>query len=53
MIIKKGNLFFFPKKKKKLKFRYYETFITSYHNHLRIERMLASLSVTGFRKYAI
>ena len=34
-------------------YRYYKTFITSFHNHLRIERILASLSITGFRKYAI
>mmetsp|Transcript_27057 Transcript_27057/g.23954 ORF Transcript_27057/g.23954 Transcript_27057/m.23954 type:complete len:157 (-) Transcript_27057:33-503(-) len=33
--------------------RYYETLITSLHNHMRVRRILAHLNVVGFRKYAI
>ena len=32
--------------------RYEKAIIKSMHNHMRIERILASLSITGFRKYA-
>lgn len=33
--------------------RYQLTLITSLHNHLRVQRILAHLSITGFRNYAI
>lgn len=32
--------------------RYYKTLITSYHNHMRITRILSSLSVLGFSEFA-
>ena len=38
---------------KNYKERYHATLITSYHNNLRIRRILAHLNVTGFRIYAI
>jgi|LakMenEpi03Aug12_release.lakeMendotaPanAssembly.Ray.scaffolds.fasta_scaffold6408314_1 hypothetical protein len=33
--------------------RFEETLIGSWHNHLRINRILAHMNVVGFRKYAI
>ncbi|EAS06950.1 opioid growth factor receptor (macronuclear) [Tetrahymena thermophila SB210] len=33
--------------------RYHETFITSYHNHMRIRRILCHFNNVGFRRYAI
>ncbi|KAL4476572.1 hypothetical protein ABPG74_010305 [Tetrahymena malaccensis] len=35
------------------KSRYYETYITSYHNHMRIRRILCHFNNVGFRRYAI
>ncbi len=32
--------------------RYYKTFLTSFHNHMRITRMLSSLVMCGFGRYA-
>ena len=32
--------------------RFYKTLITSFHNHMRITRILTSLKETGFGKYA-
>lgn len=31
----------------------YETLETSWHNHARMTRIMAHLSITGFRQYAI
>ncbi|KAL4469836.1 hypothetical protein ABPG72_013579 [Tetrahymena utriculariae] len=33
--------------------RYHETYITSYHNHMRIRRILCHFNNVGFRRYAI
>lgn len=32
--------------------RYYKTLVTSWHNHMRITRILCSLNETGFGRYA-
>ena len=33
--------------------RFYKTFIMSWHNHMRITRILCSLTETGFGRYAV
>ena len=33
--------------------RFHKTFITSWHNHMRITRILTSLTETGFGRYAV
>ena len=38
---------------KNYKLRYYHSILNSYHNHLRISRILSCLNVTGFRSHAI
>jgi hypothetical protein len=40
------------KRSKNYKDRYYEAILTSHHNHLRITRIMNSLNVNGFSKYA-
>lgn len=32
--------------------RYYKTLLTSYHNHMRITRILSSLCLLGFSRFA-
>jgi hypothetical protein len=32
--------------------RYHNTFLTSFHNHMRITRILSSLVICGFGRYA-
>jgi hypothetical protein len=32
--------------------RYYKTLLTSFHNHMRITRILCSLTELGFAEYA-
>lgn len=32
--------------------RFYKTLITSWHNHMRVTRILCSLKETGFGRYA-
>ena len=32
--------------------RFYKTFLTSFHNHMRITRILSSLVMCGFGRYA-
>ncbi len=32
--------------------RFYKTLVTSWHNHMRITRILCSLKETGFGRYA-
>ena len=32
--------------------RYHETLLTSFHNHMRITRILCSLNMVGFGRYA-
>lgn len=32
--------------------RFQKTLLTSWHNHMRVTRLLAHFSVTGFRRYA-
>ena len=40
-------------KKPNFQERYKETFITSFHNHMRVTRILSSLTMVGFGRYAV